>query len=194
MFQRRRPRTALQNLKELFWPSMGWVRAAIYTKHRVVRLSDTTHKIALGLAFGTAISFTPLVGVHFVQAGILAYIFRANLIASLIGTFAGNPWTFPFMWWAAISFGSYLFHLFGLPASTALPDHVSFSIIWDTIRTEPFRIFLPWAVGGYLLAFLSIPFTYVIYRNLVKGAKIARRKARERKLHKVAKDVTGQKK
>ena len=94
------------------------------------------------------------------------------------------------MWWAAISFGSFLFEIFGLPASTSLPDEVSFGIIWDLLKTEPFRIFLPWAVGGYLLGFLSMIVTYPIFLNLVKGAKLARKKARERKLHKERQKLT----
>lgn len=161
-----------------------------YTKHRIVRLSDSTHKIALGLSFGAAISFTPIVGTHFIQAGLLAYMFRSNLLASLIGTFVGNPWTFPFMWWAAISFGSFLFQVVGLPASTSLPDEVTFGVMWDIFKTEPFRIFLPWAVGGYLMGALSIIITYPLFLNLVKGAKLARKKARERKLHKEGMKLT----
>ena len=194
MFQRRVPRTVLQNVKELFWPSMGWLRAARYTKHRIIRLSDTSRKIALGLSIGTGISFTPIVGTHFIQAGFIAYLTRSNFLASLLGTFAGNPWTFPFMWWAAISFGSFLFQLIGLPASTALPDHVSFPIIWEIIKHEPLRIFAPWLVGGYLLGLMSMVITYPAYYQLVKGAKVARKKAKQRKLHKVAKGMTGQKK
>lgn len=194
MFKRRKPRTVLQNIRELFWPSMGWIRAAKYTKLRIVRLSDTSQKIALGLAIGTAISFTPFVGTHFIQAGFIAYLLRANFLASLIGTFVGNPWTFPFMWWAAMSFGTFLFQLFGLPASAALPDEVSLAIVWEIIKNEPFRIFAPWLTGGYLMGALSIPFTYMIFYQLVNGAKLARKKARERKLHRVAKQVTGQKK
>ena len=192
MFQRRNPRTILQNLKELFWPSMGWVRAFQYTKHRVIRLSDSTHNIALGLAIGAAISFTPILGTHFIQAGFLAYIVRCNLIAALICTFIGNPWTFPFMWWAAISLGSFLFQSFGLPAQTSLPDHANFSIVWDIVQNEPMRIFLPWLVGGYLLAFVCAPIAYGIFFQLVKGAKLAQKKSRERKAHKVAKEITGQ--
>lgn len=193
MFKRRKPRSVLQNIRELFWPSMGWIRAFRYTKHRVIRLSDTTQKIALGLAIGAAISFTPIVGTHFIQAGFIAYMVRANFLAALIGTFTGNPWTFPFMWWAAMSFGTFLFQLVGLPAEAALPDHVNLSIIWDIIKNDPFRIFAPWFVGGYLLGMLSIPLSYMIFYNLVSGAKLARKKAREHKLHKVAREVTGQK-
>jgi len=194
MFKRRDPRTILQNIREVFWPSMGWIRACRYVKYRVTRLSDTSQKIALGLAIGAGISFTPFLGTHFIQAGFLAYALRANFLAALIGTFVGNPWTFPFMWWAAMAFGSFLFQIFGLPASATLPDHMTFSVMIDLIKNEPFRIFAPWFVGGYLIAFLSLPLSYMFFYKLVSGAKIARKKARERKLHRVAREVTGQKK
>ena len=171
---------------------MGWIRAAKYTRLRIVRLSDTTQKIALGLAIGAAISFTPLVGTHFIQAGFIAYLLRANFLASLIGTFVGNPWTFPFMWWAAMSFGSFIFQLLGFPASVSLPDNIDLGVVWELIKTEPFRIFLPWLLGGYLLALLTTPISYMIFYQMVHGAKKARIKAREPKLHRVAREVTGQ--
>lgn len=192
MFKRRVPLTPLQNVREMFWPSMGWVRACKYVRHRVIRLSDSSHKIAAGLAIGVAISFTPILGTHFIQAGLIAYLIRANFLAALIGTFAGNPWTFPFMWWAAIGLGSKLFGLMGLPASTALPDNITFGVFWDIIEHEPLRIFMPWMLGGYLLALLSWPFTYYLFYNMVRGAKAARRQARLHKVHKAAREVTGQ--
>jgi len=192
MFQRREPLGIFRKLRELFWPTMGWVRAFQYVKHRIVRLSDSSHRIAVGLACGAVISFTPLVGTHFIQAGILAYIFRGNLLSAIIGTFVGNPWTFPFMWWAAMSFGSFLFGVFGLPASTALPEVVTFGVMWNLATTDPLRLFLPWLLGGYLIALFSWPFFYVIFFYLVKSAKLARLRAHQRKLHRAAREMTGQ--
>ena len=190
MFKRRKPLTALQHARELFWPSMGWRRAAKYIYLRIVRLSDSTHSIAGGLAIGVAISFNPLLGTHFIQAGLFAYLFRVNLICALIGTFAGNPWTFPFLWWAAIKFGSFIFSLIGLTAGAALPHHMDFHELMHMIIHEPMRIFLPWLIGGYILGALSIPITYTIFYRLVKGAKTARSKAKLHAIHKVAKEVT----
>lgn len=190
MFQRRQPLNLLQKLREFFWPSMGFKRSLVYIKHRLVRLADSTHKIALGLAIGCGISFTPIVGTHFIQAGLLAYMLRGNLFAAIIGTFVGNPWTFPFMWWSAISFGSFLFGVFGLPASTALPEHVNFSILWDIVTHDPLRIFLPWAVGGYLLCIITIPLTYMLFYRLVHGAKVARARARLARVRRVAREMT----
>lgn len=192
MFKRRKPLNILQSLKEIFWPSMGWMRAIEYTKHRIIRLSDSSERIAFGLSIGAAISFTPLVGTHFIQAGFLALIFRANFLASLIGTFTGNPWTFPFMWFAAMEFGTFLFSLMGLPAEIALPAHVDFSVMWDLLINDPLRIFLPWALGGYLMGLLSMAATYPIFFFIVRGAKTARAKAKLRKMHKAAQTITGQ--
>ncbi len=190
MFKRRAPLTFLQQIRELLWPSMGWIRAFHYAKHRVLRLSDTSKSIAAGLAIGMAVSFTPIVGTHFVQAGMIAYFARVNILSALIGTFVGNPWTFPFMWWAAISFGSYLFGIIGLPASTALPDEVTLSVMWDIATSDPLRIFLPWLLGGYLMALLMWPFCYLIFYRLVSAAKAAKVRAKARKLKKNAAQIT----
>ena len=193
MFKRRKPLTPLQNVKQFFWPKMGWVRMGKYIKLRVIRLADSTPKIALGLAIGVGVSFSPFIGTHLIQAAILAFILRANIVASLIGTIIGNPWTFPFMWWAATELGSVLFEIFGFPASVTLPHDMGFSDIITVIKTEPSRIFTPWLLGGYILAVFFIVATYPIFYKVVDSAKQARKRARERKLHAIAKQVTGQK-
>ena len=150
MFKRRKPLTLTQTTKELFWPSMGWKRAFMFTKHRLVRLSDSTHNIALGLSIGMGVSFTPLLGTHFIQAGIIAWLVRANVFSAMMGTFIGNPWTFPFFWWGGFSLGKYLFQLWGIDGAGELPDDLSFEIMWNMILTEPMTLFLPWMLGGYL--------------------------------------------
>ncbi len=93
-----------------------------------------------------------------------------------------------------MSFGTFLFGLFGFPTEVALPEEVSIRIIFDLLIHEPMRIFLPWLVGGYLLAFLVWFPSYLVFFYMVKGAKAARTKARMMRVHKIAKEVTGQKK
>ncbi|MDH5187574.1 MAG: DUF2062 domain-containing protein [Rhodospirillaceae bacterium] len=85
-------------LREFFWPSAGWHRSTRYVFHRVARIPGSSYSLAAGFACGAAISMTPFVGLHFVLSAILAYIMRANILASAIGTAVGNPWTFPFIW------------------------------------------------------------------------------------------------
>ena len=176
MFKRRIKLTWLAKVKELLWPKMGWLRAVQYYTKRTTRLTDSPKKIAIGLASGIAMSFSPLVGTHILQAWLLTYILRGNLLASLVGTIIGNPWTFPFMWYASITLGSWIFALMGLPANIYLPDEVSLSILWELLLSEPLRILLPWFLGGYLCALILWPIAYFIFYSLINSAKMAREK------------------
>jgi len=82
--------------------------------HRLARLPGTPYSLAAGFAAGAAVSFTPLVGFHFVMGAIVAWLLRANLVASAIGTAVGNPWTFPFIWLWLYSFGHWMIDLVGM--------------------------------------------------------------------------------
>ncbi|MHC8509535.1 MAG: DUF2062 domain-containing protein [Rhodospirillales bacterium] len=90
------------------WPRSGWRRASRYLLHRLSRLPGTPYSLAAGFAMGAAVSFTPLVGFHFVMGALLAWLMRANVLASIIGTAVGNPWTFPFIWLWLYSAGQWI--------------------------------------------------------------------------------------
>lgn len=108
MFKRRiKPRIS-QRLQNLFWPQIGWRRSVTYFVHRVGRLPGTPYSIAAGIACGVAVSCTPLVGFHVLIGAFIAWLIGANVLASIIGTAAGNPWTFPFIWVWIYKLGIYL--------------------------------------------------------------------------------------
>tara|TARA_R110001592_G_scaffold3525_25_gene20128 strand:+ start:33778 stop:34353 length:576 start_codon:yes stop_codon:yes gene_type:complete len=174
MFKRGKPLTLIQTAKQFFWPEMGWKRSIVYMKHRLLRVADTTHSIALGLAIGLGVSFTPLLGTHFIQAALIAFLFRGNVVAAMIGTWIGNPWTFPFFWWAGFSFGSFLFGFLGLHGAENIPEHLTFAIIYEDF----WALFMPWMLGGYILLVISIPASYLVYYKMIESAKIAREKAK----------------
>ena len=192
MFKRREPRSIMQKLREFFWPSMGWGRALSHLKHRVLRLNDTPRNIALGLAIGAGVSFSPIMFTHFIQGAILAFIFRANIPASLIGTIIGIPWTFPFIWWASLSLGSALFTTIGMPVDASPPDEVTLSMLWHMLWNDPMRLLTPWLVGGYILCVIVILITYPLYHSLIKAAQKARQQVLERRARKAAKEMTEQ--
>lgn len=98
MFQRRTKQKLHDRARDFLWPRLGWKRSSLYLFHRVGRLPGTPYSVATGFACGAAISFTPFVGLHFVFAALCAWLMRANILASAIGTAVGNPWTFPFIW------------------------------------------------------------------------------------------------
>ena len=64
---------------------------------RLKHLKDSPHEIALGFACGVWTNFNPFFGINiFIGMG-LAFVFRANIIASFIGVLiTGLPFIFPF--------------------------------------------------------------------------------------------------
>ena len=105
---RRKPRKFYKILFNFIWPRSGIRRAVIYSRYRFVRLSGSPYSIAAGFACGVAVSFTPLIGFHFVGAALLAWLIGGNVIASAIGTAIGNPWTFPVIWFWILNLGRWI--------------------------------------------------------------------------------------
>lgn len=168
-------------MHNLVWPRMGWRRTIRYFKYRLIRLQDSPSKISRGICAGACVSFTPLPGTHFIQAAILAYLMRGNILAALIATWVGNPWTFPGMWYASYVVGMGLFHLLGLETAH-LPDHFTLNDLWREIITHPGALVLPWVIGGYLLMAATWPAVYYTVRPLIRAAQHARAE-RRRKRH-----------
>lgn len=108
MFQRRVKTSKSRQVANFFWPSIGFKRSTRYLGFRLARLPGTPYSLAAGFALGAAVSCTPFVGLHFIVSGILAWIFRANILASAIGTAVGNPWTFPFIWTGTYNLGHWM--------------------------------------------------------------------------------------
>ena len=94
MFKRRNKRGVIRATWEFIWPRGGWARAYEYIKHRLRRLPGTPEQIARGVWAGVFASFTPLYGLHFIVAALIAVVARGSVIASLIATFFGNPLTY----------------------------------------------------------------------------------------------------
>lgn len=154
MLFRRRDKLALwHRARQYVWPSMGWGRTFHYFRHRIFRNTLSTHDIAGGLALGVAVSFTPLIGTHLLQAFSFAWLFRLNVLAAFAGTVFGNPWTFPFIFWLDYKVGIFLFGLFGVDGIPAL-----------MLLT-----------GGVVCALLVWPLTYAMLYYPVKGAQRAYR-------------------
>jgi len=65
-------------------------------KMKVYKIRDFPESVAIGLAWGVAVSFTPLLGFHLIICYLGTISMRGNLIAATVGSVIGNPWTFPF--------------------------------------------------------------------------------------------------
>jgi uncharacterized protein len=168
MFKRKNPHPLSRQLISIIWPSMGWKRMGRYAQLRLIRLKGTTRSIATGFAFGASVSFTPLPGLHIFSAAGLSFITRGSVLASVVGTLVGNPWTFPLMWWAAYKTGHFAFSSFGAHISE-MPDNLTWDYLVDEISHRPMELIIPWIVGGIILMVISWPVFYIlIYRMVSK--------------------------
>ena len=190
MFNRRNKLSFGSQISAVLWPAAGFRRAGRYLLHRLSRLPGTPYALAGGFACGAAASFTPFVGLHFILAALIAWVTRANILASAIGTAVGNPWTLPFIWIWIHSLGNWMGvsssginvtelnfpHLFGQLAEALLNGN--FSSVIDIAGP----VLWPMFVGGIPTAIMVWILSYFPLRGIVESyqqRRIERRRCKE---------------
>ena len=143
-------------------------RVISYYKLRLARLPDSNYAISSGFACGAMVSFTPLLGLHFVLAVIFAYLIRGNFIAALIGTVVGNPITFPFIWGLIYKIGTHLTNI--------KLQKLTHEINFDMIVNQSYEIFFPMLVGGIIIAPLVWIITYYVIYSFIASYKKRKQK------------------
>ena len=164
MFKRRTRHGVLKRLRGLVWPHIGWRRAGAYCYHRLMRLKGSPHAIASGFACGAAVSFTPFIGLHFVFSAVLAWLIRGNVLAALLGTAVGNPWTFPFIWIAIYRVGC---TMMACSAEDGVPESLDIFVVMES----PMKILLPMLLGSIPVGAVAWLAFYWPARHLVKNTK-----------------------
>lgn len=201
LFQRRDKELFWNKTRNLLWPRMGWRRVYYYWKHRTIRIPAGEYAIAMGLYLGCAVSWTPTFGTHLLQCLFFCWLFRANFFAAFIGSAFGNFWTTPFLMFASYQVGHFTLDIFG--ADRLIADNMGAMVLnlfvdldWEDVKAlfaqHGWKLFLPTLLGGYMMAVLSFPFFYYPFYYMIKGAKAARQKVIEHKIHKEAETITGQ--
>jgi uncharacterized protein (DUF2062 family) len=175
MFRRRHPISLWLRLQRWLWPHMGWRRLGVYLVKRLARLPGTPHSIAAGFACGTAISFTPFIGLHTALSLLLCVLVRGNYLAAVVGTLVGNPWTFPFIWVASAEVGRFL--LGGLPTTTQALQAPAMHGLFHELGT----LIWPMTVGGVSLGVLAGLAVYFPAARMIAAYQSARRHRRERR-------------
>ena len=192
VFKRRNPKGLFKTIAEFFWPRGGWRRAATYVLHRMRRLPDTPERICIGIAAGSFVSFLPLYGLHFLSAALVAWVLRGNILAALLGTFYGNPITFPIMAVSALELGHWLLGTGAMVSFTEAMGaigrasgeltHNLVSLVtgatahWDRLAAFFWRVFLPYMLGGVIIGAPSGVIIYFLHLPLVRAYQRRRAK------------------
>lgn len=176
-------RTPWQKFSEYLWPSMGLNAFLRWIEIRIKRTPEGRDKTAMGAAAGVFATFIPLIGLQVLLMYGLCKLFRGHFWVSLLVSFIGNPWTFPFIWLVSYQLGMAILFRDGSTIPTA--DISLFHVIENS--SFYWNAFIwPTLVGGVPLGLLLSILTYYVVRFNVRSyqrarlAFLARRRAEEK--------------
>jgi uncharacterized protein (DUF2062 family) len=180
LFKRRTQLSTLRRLRLAVWPARSFRRSGRYMLLRLGRIQASPHSIAIGCAAGVFAIFTPFLGFQMMLAAILAFMFRGSVFASAVGTFAGNPLTYPLIWVSTFTLGNVFLgssanaeisrlstgaQALGKSLREASPDGVASAVegLWPIIK--------PMAIGSLPIGGLTALAVYFFVRHLLLARK-----------------------
>jgi uncharacterized protein (DUF2062 family) len=135
-------------------------------------------------------SFTPFFGLHFLGAGLMAWLIRGNILAALLATFVGNPLTTPFFAVLSITLGHWMLGIdkplsaeyIGMAFANAGAD-LWFNVAalfgpehtrWDGLAQFWHEIYVPYFIGALAPGLLLSAAFYYVTIPLVHAYQKAR--------------------
>ena len=126
-------------------------------RYKITKIKDFPESVSVGMAWGAAVSFTPLLGFHLIICYLGTWLMRGNLIAATVGTIIGNPWTFPFIFYLDYKIGTTIF--------LNSVDYYEFKISFFVENFE--ALFYPTLLGSIPIALFVWFVTYNICKNFL---------------------------
>ncbi len=171
LFRRRETESFLERMRVHLWPRRSWARSSRYIVYRLRRLSATPHAIALGFAAGAFAAGTPYLGTHMAMAALVAWAIGGSIVSSLLGTFLGNPLTYPFLWFASYKVGSFLLGARGMKRNIDLSHglfQTSFDKLWPILK--------PMTLGSIPVGLAVATTCYFLVKPMVQAYQHRRRR------------------
>ncbi|MBA2125265.1 DUF2062 domain-containing protein [Hyphomicrobium methylovorum] len=185
-------RHGLRNRLSVAWESVGrWTsllaplrKRLSYYWRRLLRIRATPHEVALGCAAGVFAACTPFIGFQMAMAGALAFLLRVSIPAAMLGTFIGNPLSWPAIWGASYVAGVWVL---GHDPAYATEHFVETANALSKTLLEPSPETLdtavvtlspfvePMVVGGLLVGLVAALFSYYPTRQAVRVFQKRRR-------------------
>lgn len=171
LFKRREAESFLERMRVHLWPRRSWTRSSRYVVYRLRRLSDTPHAVALGFAIGVFTAVTPFLGTHMVLAALFAWVIGGSVVAALLGTFVGNPLTYPLFWYSTYEVGNLML---GGEVSKRSID-LSGGIFQKSLE-QLWPILKPMTLGSIPVGLVLAALSYVLVKPMVEAYKNRRRR------------------
>lgn len=190
LFKRAKSCGFCRSMRNFFFPKCGWKRVYLYYKHRIFRKSSSAYSITAGLSSGVAVSFSPILGTHLIQAFILSKIIGGSIPASMVGTIFGNPWSFPFIFASSYFSGKWFIELISFnQICKVLPEHINFSLMlndpgefFSYLIENPFSLFTPMLIGSWIMGAVAWIISFIVLYYPVASIRNMYKKNKQRKL------------
>lgn len=163
LFQRREAESWWQRTRVGLWPRRSWGRSTRYVFHRVRRLSASPHAVALGFAAGVFAAATPFLGLHMIMSAVIAWAIGGSIVAALLGTFVGNPLTYPFFWYVTYLAGNLML------GGTHSSDKIDLSDGIFHASLEVWPILKPMSLGSIPVGLAFAAASYVLVKPAVEA-------------------------
>jgi hypothetical protein len=147
---------------------------------------EPPERVAAAIALGIGVGFSPFIGIHFLIAIGLAFLFRLNRIDALLGQFVGNPWSLPPVYAAGYALGRLLLRYDRRKVPDLPWDRLLHRDFWHAFTGPALHPRLAsFIVGTSVLAILIGLTAYVVVRSALRiyhrrHPRVAERAARQR--------------
>ncbi len=152
-----------------------FVRLIRYLYLKLVRLKDKPHTVALGLAIGVFIGFTPTIPIQTYIALALAFLFKGSKLAAVMGVWISNPLNMAAFYFMDYKVGKWIL---GSQEAFRPLDYSIFTLLHEAQKAMKVMM-----VGGIILGIPAGIATYLITYQIVQKAK------RRRELRTIRKNI-----
>lgn len=140
---------------------------------RLLKLEDSSERLAIAFAIGVFTTFSPLIGLHTVIALAIAFVFGLNRFAVLLGLIVNNPWTLIPYYTVSTYLGG---RIVGFPQGTRFPDFRISKFFdanfWIQLGHQ-WRVLMPMAVGSTILALALSVLSYPLALYAIRRGRAA---------------------
>jgi uncharacterized protein (TIGR03546 family) len=140
---------------------------------RILRIDDSTEKIARGAALGAFIGLMPTLGIGIILCLIGSFLLKVNKAASIIASFVMNPFTAPLVWSGSVTIGKFIFW--------REASDVFYGEGHESLIKEIGHIPLEFVTGNTIIASIGATIVYIVVK---KGVVRHRARKATRKLRK----------
>jgi len=133
---------------------------------RLLRLQDSPHRIARGVALGFFIGMSPTFGIQMALAFFAALLLNENKLAAVIGVWITNPLTAPFIYGLEYETGRILM---GLPHP---PMQIQFN--YHFLQLFGWQVVLPLSLGSLLFGIVTAVIGYTVTLRFIPVLRLWR--------------------